>query len=40
VGATLQGAATFAANDLLDARTTLDGVPRLVHLMLHGLKPR
>jgi hypothetical protein len=40
VGATLQGAATFAANDLLDAQTTLDGVPRLVHLMLHGLKPR
>ncbi|QYX75168.1 TetR/AcrR family transcriptional regulator [Streptomyces akebiae] len=40
VGATLQGTATFAANDRLDARTALDGVPRLVHLMLHGLKPR
>jgi AcrR family transcriptional regulator len=40
VGATLQGAATFAANDWLDAQTTLDGVPRLVHLMLLGLKPR
>ncbi|MGW1271738.1 TetR/AcrR family transcriptional regulator [Streptomyces sp. NPDC002491] len=40
VGATLQGAATFAANDRLDAQTTLDGVPQLVHLMLHGLKPR
>lgn len=40
VGATLQGAATFAANYLLDAQTTLDGVPRLVHLMLHGLQPR
>lgn len=40
VGATLQGAATFASNDLLDAQTTLDGVPRLVHVLLHGLKPR
>jgi AcrR family transcriptional regulator len=40
VGATLQGTATFAANDRLEAQTTLDGVPQLVHLMLHGLKPR
>jgi AcrR family transcriptional regulator len=40
VGATLQGTATLAANSLLDAQTALDGVPQLVHLMLHGLKPR
>jgi AcrR family transcriptional regulator len=40
VGATLQGTATLVANDLLDAQTTLDGVPQLVHLILHGLKPR
>ncbi|MFF7869125.1 TetR/AcrR family transcriptional regulator [Streptomyces qaidamensis] len=40
VGATLQGTATFAANDRLGTQTTLDGVPQLVHLMLHGLKPR
>ncbi|MEU0031095.1 TetR/AcrR family transcriptional regulator [Streptomyces sp. NPDC006335] len=40
VGATLQGAATFAANDRLDAQTTFDDVPQLVHLMLYGLKPR
>jgi hypothetical protein len=40
VGAALQGTATLAANGLLDAQTTLDGVPRLVHLILHGLKPR
>jgi hypothetical protein len=40
VGATLQGTATLAANDRLDAQTTLDDIPRLVHLILHGLKPR
>lgn len=40
VGATLQGTATFAANDRLDPQTALDGIPHLVHLLLHGLKPR
>jgi AcrR family transcriptional regulator len=40
VGATLQGTATLAALDRLDTQTTLDGVPQLVHLILHGLKPR
>lgn len=40
VGATLHGTALFAANDKVDPQAALDGVPELVHLLLHGLKPR
>jgi AcrR family transcriptional regulator len=39
-GATLQGIASFAASDVLAAEAALDGVDELVHLLLHGLKPR
>jgi AcrR family transcriptional regulator len=40
MGATLHGTALFAAGDKIDPSTALDGVPALVHLLLHGLKPR
>ncbi|MEU5888209.1 TetR/AcrR family transcriptional regulator [Streptomyces sp. NPDC047461] len=40
LGATLHGTAMFAATDKLDPQTALDGIPELVHLLLHGLKPR
>ncbi|KKD03403.1 TetR family transcriptional regulator [Streptomyces sp. WM6386] len=40
VGATLQGTAIFAANDRSTPQSAPDGVPHLVHLLLHGLKPR
>lgn len=40
MGATLHGTAMFAANDKIDPSAALDGVPALVHLLLHGLKPR
>ncbi|MDT0388166.1 TetR/AcrR family transcriptional regulator [Streptomyces dubilierae] len=39
-GATLQGIASFAAGGMLPAETALDGIEELVHLLLHGLKPR
>ncbi|MEU6381041.1 TetR/AcrR family transcriptional regulator [Streptomyces sp. NPDC046909] len=40
VGATLHGVATFAASERVDPEFALDGIPQLVHLLLHGLKPR
>jgi AcrR family transcriptional regulator len=40
LGATLHGIAAFAANNMVDPRAALDGIPFLVHLLLHGLKPR
>ncbi|MEV7889543.1 TetR/AcrR family transcriptional regulator [Streptomyces sp. NPDC002817] len=40
VGATLQGTAIFAANERGAPQAALDGIPHLVHLLLHGLKPR
>ncbi|GGX29321.1 hypothetical protein GCM10010297_58580 [Streptomyces malachitofuscus] len=40
VGAALHGAATFSAGGVLDRETVLSGVDDLVHLLLHGLKPR
>ncbi|MFF4984530.1 TetR/AcrR family transcriptional regulator [Streptomyces sp. NPDC001046] len=39
-GATLQGIASFAAGGMLDPRSALDGIEELVHLLLHGLRPR
>ncbi|MFF8674731.1 TetR/AcrR family transcriptional regulator [Streptomyces sp. NPDC015242] len=39
-GATLQGVASFAASGVLAAEAALDGIEDLVHLMLHGLRPR
>ncbi|MFF5981305.1 TetR/AcrR family transcriptional regulator [Streptomyces olindensis] len=39
-GATLQGIAAFAAGGMLAPGTALDGIDELVHLLLHGLKPR
>ncbi|MGW3986993.1 TetR/AcrR family transcriptional regulator [Streptomyces sp. NPDC004830] len=39
-GATLQGIASFAASGMLDPASALDGIQELVHLLLHGLKPR
>ncbi|MEU6914927.1 TetR/AcrR family transcriptional regulator [Streptomyces olindensis] len=39
-GATLQGIASFAAGGMLAPGTALDGIDELVHLLLHGLKPR
>ncbi|CAM5610145.1 TetR/AcrR family transcriptional regulator [Streptomyces purpurascens] len=39
-GATLQGIASFAAGGMLAPEAALDGIEELVHLLLHGLKPR
>ncbi|MFE1247197.1 TetR/AcrR family transcriptional regulator [Streptomyces sp. NPDC058735] len=39
-GATLQGVAGFAAAGMLAPDAALDGIEGLVHLLLHGLKPR
>lgn len=39
-GATLQGIASFAAGGMLAPGAALDGIEELVHLLLHGLKPR
>lgn len=40
LGATLHGIAAFAANHMVDPQAALDDIPHLVHLLLHGLKPR
>lgn len=40
VGAALHGAATFTAGGILDREAVMNGVDELVHLLLHGLKPR
>lgn len=39
-GAALQGVASFAATGMLAPEAALDGIEDLVHLLLHGLKPR
>jgi AcrR family transcriptional regulator len=40
LGATMHGTAAFAANDMVDPQTALEGIPYLVHLLLNGLQPR
>ncbi|MBC9728103.1 TetR/AcrR family transcriptional regulator [Streptomyces sp. TRM68367] len=39
-GATLHGLAAFAASGAIAPEAALEGVDELVHLLLHGLKPR
>ncbi|MGW4022782.1 TetR/AcrR family transcriptional regulator [Streptomyces sp. NPDC005009] len=40
VGATLHGTATFTCGGMLSHEEALAGVDHVVHLLLHGLKPR